>query len=107
MAGDLNQDMFEVITHLVSSAPTSLEETPTLAAFRMVDAANRLMALAGQSDAFQDDEFLRTARAEYLAHFNLIMTDPDAFEAWLAEYVRTFTSEALRRASDVRTGGTA
>lgn len=95
----LDQELFEVITHLVSSAPTSLEETPSLAAFRMVDGANRLMALAERSEAFADDEFLREARADYLAHFNLVMTDQVAFEAWLGEYVRTFTLEALRRVS--------
>lgn len=93
----LDQELFEVITHLVSSAPTSLGETPSLAAFRMVDGANRLMALAERNDAFTDDAFLAEARADYLAHFNLVMTDQVAFEAWLGEYVRTFTREALRR----------
>lgn len=99
MSSDLNQEMFKVITYLVSSAPTSLEETPTLAAFRMVDGAHRLMELAEGSDAFGEDEFLRQAHADYLAHYNLVMTDPQAFETWLAEYVRSFTREALRRAS--------
>lgn len=99
MSADVNQEMFKVITYLVSSAPTSLEETPTLAAFRMVDGAHRLMELAEASDAFVEDEFLRQAHADYLAHYNLVMTDPQAFETWLAEYVRSFTREALRRAA--------
>jgi hypothetical protein len=97
MSEDLNQELFKVITHLVSSAPVSLEETPILAAFRMVDAAHRLMALAADSDAFSDDGFLDAAQADYLAHFNLVMTDQVAFEAWLADYVRSFTVEARRR----------
>jgi len=97
MSEDLNQKLFKVITHLVSSAPVSLEETPILAAFRMVDAAHRLMALAADSDAFFDDGFLDAAQADYLAHFNLVMTDQVAFEAWLADYVRSFTVEARRR----------
>jgi hypothetical protein len=97
MSGQLDREMFKVITHLVSSAPVSLDETPILAAFRMVDGANRLMALAEQSDAFAEDEFLVAARQDYLAHFNLVMTDQVAFEAWLMEYVRGFTKEALRR----------
>ena len=93
----LGEDLFEIIVHLVSSAPTSLEETPSLAAFRMVDAAHRLMTLVEQNDAVADDEFLRAAREDYLAHFNLVMTDQAEFDAWLGEYVRTFAREALRR----------
>ncbi|WP_232665187.1 DUF6092 family protein [Pseudonocardia sp. TRM90224] len=88
----MDERLFEVITHLVASAPTSLEETPSLAAFRMVDAAHRLMAIVEG-----DDAFLAEARADYLDHFNLVMTDQVAFDAWLGEYVRTFTGEALRR----------
>ncbi|MQA02432.1 MAG: hypothetical protein GEV07_06805 [Streptosporangiales bacterium] len=98
MSENLDQEVFAIITHLVSSAPTSLQETPSLAAFRMVDAAHRLMELVEGSDAFQDDEFLRSARADYAANFNLVMTDPDKFDSWLAEYVQSFTREALRRA---------
>lgn len=99
MSDQLDQRVFEIITHLVSSAPTSLQETPSLAAFRMVDAAHRLMTLVADDDAFSDDEFLQSARAEYAAHFNLVMTDQDQFDSWLAEYVQSFTREALRRAN--------
>lgn len=99
MADDLNRKLFEVITHLVTSAPTSLEETPTLAAFRMVDAANRLMSLVEDSATGESDEFLRQARADYQAHRDLVMTDQAGFEAWLADYVRSFTREARSRAA--------
>ena len=94
---ELDQQLFQVVTHLVSSAPVSLDETPILAAFRMVDGAARLMAMAEASDSFADDPFLTAARADYLAHFNLVMTDQVAFEVWLAGFVRGFTREALRR----------
>ncbi|MCW2577851.1 MAG: hypothetical protein JWR28_508 [Modestobacter sp.] len=99
MSGELDQQLFQVVTHLVSSAPVSLDETPILAAFRMVDGANRLIALAEGSDSFGEDAFLAEARADYLAHFNLVMTDQVAFESWLTGYVRRFTKEALRRAN--------
>ena len=100
-AMDLNQELFKVVTHLVSSAPVSLDETPILAAFRMVDGANRLIALAQSSDAFAADEFLAAMREDYLAHFALVMTDQVAFEAWLDGYVRRFTKEAFRRTTAV------
>ncbi|MFF0448900.1 DUF6092 family protein [Streptomyces sp. NPDC004609] len=100
MSGNLDQKLFEIITHLVCSAPVSLEETPVLGAFRMVDAASRLMELAEKDEAFGRDEFLSRARADLLAHVNLAMTDQPAFEAWLAENVESFTREARRRARD-------
>jgi hypothetical protein len=99
MPHDLDRELFKIITHLVSSAPLSYEETPALAAFRMVDAAHRLMSLAENSDALADDEFLREAHRDYLAHFNLVMTDEKGFRDWLGEYVARFTKEAIRRTS--------
>lgn len=89
---DESRDLFAVITHLVTSAPTSLDETPALAAFRMLDAAGRLMALVAP-----DDDFLRSAHAEFTEHATLVMTDQAAFLQWLDEYVRRFTREALSR----------
>lgn len=96
----MSEDLFEIVTHLVCSAPTSLAETPSLAAFRLVDAAHRLMRLA----ELADDEFLRQAAAEFGEHATLVMTDQPAFDAWLAEYARGFTREALRRARAAEAG---
>lgn len=90
MPENLDRELFKVITYLVNSAPLSLEETPQLSAFRLADAANRLMALV-------DDEFLRAAGDDFRAHFNLVMTDQPAFEAWLADNARRFTLETRRR----------
>lgn len=98
MPTQLDRDIFDVITYLVSSAPTSIQETPSLAAFRMLDAAQRLMTLVEQSDAFEPDEFLRSAQSEYLENFNFVMTDQERFNTWLATYVQSFAREALHRA---------
>lgn len=97
MSTDVNQELFKIITHLVNSASTSLGETPSLGAFRMVDAAHRLIALTEGSNALES-EFLREAQEEYEAHSNFVMTDQPAFDAWLSEYAGLFTEEALRRA---------
>jgi hypothetical protein len=90
-------ELFKIITYLVNSAPLSLEETPQLAAFRLADAANRLMVLVTENDELATDEFLEAAHADFLAHFNLVMTDQPAFEAWLADAARRFTLETRRR----------
>lgn len=89
---DESRELFATITHLVTSAPVSLDETPILAAFRMVDAAGRLMALGPP-----DDEFLRAAHADLTEHATLVLTDQAAFREWLDEFVRLFTREALNR----------
>ncbi|WP_409492172.1 DUF6092 family protein [Amycolatopsis sp. cmx-11-12] len=89
---DGSRELFTTITQLVTSAPVSLDETPILAAYRMVDAAGRLMALCAP-----DDEFLRAAHADLSAHATLVLTDQAAFRDWLDEFVRLFTREALNR----------
>lgn len=89
---DVSRELFATITHLVTSAPVGLEETPVLAAYRLVDAAGRLMALAAP-----DDEFLRAAHADLIEHATLVLTDQAAFQEWLDDYVRRFTREALSR----------
>lgn len=90
------QALFDVVLYLVNSAPTSLGETPSLAAFRMLDAASRLLALMHPDDQAQE-AFLATAKVEYETHFSLVMTDQQAFQQWLPDYVRICTEEAMRR----------
>lgn len=92
------EDLFDVVVYLVNSAPTSLGETPSLAAFRMVDAAHRLLTILERSTSDPDQlEFLAAAKSDYEAHFNLVMTDQQAFQEWLPEFVRRCTQEAMRR----------
>ena len=90
MANVTDQDVFAVATYLAACAPLTYEESNSLNAFRLIDAASRLMRLT-------DDEFLHARHAEFEANSNLVMADEDAFRAWLSDYARTFTAEALRR----------
>jgi hypothetical protein len=92
-----DQDLFEIITHLVCSAPTSLDETRVLGAFRMVDAARQLIQFAARNDMFSDDPFLAEALVDYEAHVNLGLTDQDAFVTWLNSFVERFATEELAR----------
>jgi hypothetical protein len=97
MTEDHNQQLFNIITHLVCSAPVSLDETRVLGAMRLVDAANRLMLLAAGNAVFAADPFLDEARADYDAHVSLGLTDQTAFTAWLGRFVERFTVEELAR----------
>lgn len=92
------EDLFDVVVYLVNSAPTSLGETPSLAAFRMVDAAYRLLGiLEASTDDPAQSAFVEAAKADYEAHYNLVMTDQGAFADWLPAFVRLCTEEAMRR----------
>lgn len=95
MAATLDDDLFPVITFLVTCALLSLEETPVMGAFRMVDAAHRLIAVLEQRG--EADEFLASADLDYLENFPLVMTDQDGFVDWLENYARTFAQAAVTR----------
>jgi Family of unknown function (DUF6092) len=97
MTEDHDQELFNIITYLVCSAPVSLDETRVLGAYRFMDAANRLMLLAAGSTVFAADPFLDDVRADYDAHVNLGMTDQTAFTAWLGRFAERFTVEQLAR----------
>lgn len=98
MPEDHNQELFHAITHLVCSAPVSLDESRILGAMRLVDGAHRLMVLAGSQDAFRDDRFLVEARVDYEEHVALGLSDPTAFTKWLDSLVARFVTEELTRA---------
>ncbi|MFI6901337.1 DUF6092 family protein [Nonomuraea sp. NPDC050394] len=85
--------LYETVTLLVCSAPLALDETRLLSAYRMLDAADRLMGIM----ADHDDDFPRRARADFAAHRMLAMTDQAAFTDWMAGYVAGFAAQALRR----------
>lgn len=103
---DLQGAIFDVAAYLANSAPTSLRETPSLAAYRMVDAAARLIALLHPSNEEQR-RFLQQARTAYEEHFNLVMTDQQAFERWLPEFATLHNEETLRRLTDPTEGESA
>ncbi|WP_235734400.1 DUF6092 family protein [Nocardioides alcanivorans] len=93
----INDEILRVATHLVMSSALSLHETPTHAAFRMVDAANRLVLLISGSMDGDDEGFLATARHAFDTHFGLAMTDQQAFADWLDEHSRAFAENTMRR----------
>jgi hypothetical protein len=89
----LSRVLHETVTVLVCSAPLAFDETRLLSAYRMLDAADRLMRVM----ADDDDGFLLRAQADFAAHRALAMTDQAAFTAWLSRYVSEFAAQALRR----------
>ena len=97
MVDKINDEILRVATHLVMSSALSLNETPTHAAFRMVDAANRLVLLISGSMDDVDEGFLAKAREAFDSHFGLAMTDQPAFAVWLDQHSRLFAENTMRR----------
>jgi hypothetical protein len=82
---------FRLATFLVTAARDVIDEPAIYGPFRMIDAVDRLMA-----DAF-DDDFLRAIQPELERGKQQVMTDRDAFVAWLDSLAARFAAEARRR----------
>ena len=82
---------FRLATFLVTAARDLVDEPAIYGPFRMIDAVDRLMA-----PAF-DDDFLRTVQPELEREKYKVMSDRDAFVAWLDEVAARFAAEAKRR----------
>jgi hypothetical protein len=82
---------FRLATFLVTAARDVIDEPAIYAPFRMIDAVDRLM-----TGSF-DDEFLRSLQPELEREKQKVMTDRDAFVAWLDDLSARFAAEAKRR----------
>jgi hypothetical protein len=82
---------FRLATFLVTAARDVIDEPAIYAPFRMIDAVDRLMA-----GSF-DDDFLTEIKPELEREKQKVMTDRDAFVAWLDDLAARFAAEAKRR----------
>ena len=91
MSDRTDQAAFRLATFLVTAARDLVDEPAIYGPFRMVDAVDRLMA------GVFDDDFLRDLKPELEREKLKVMSDRDAFVAWLDELAATFAAEAKRR----------
>jgi hypothetical protein len=82
---------FRLATFLVTAARDVVDEPAIYGPFRMIDAVERLMA-----GSF-DDDFLTGIKPELEREKFKVMSDRDAFVAWLDEVAARFAAEAKRR----------
>jgi hypothetical protein len=82
---------FRLATFLVTAARDVIDEPAIYGPFRMVDAVDRLIA-----GSF-DDDFLTEIQPELEREKLKVMSDRDAFVAWLDELAAKFALEAKRR----------
>ena len=82
---------FRLATFLVTAARDVIDEPAIYGPFRMIDAVDRLIAPA------VDDEFLQRIQPELEREKQKVMTDRDAFVAWLDDLASRFAAETKRR----------
>jgi hypothetical protein len=86
-----HQEAFRLATFLVTAARDVIDEPAIYAPFRMIDAVDRLIA------PVFDDDFLRVIQPELEREKQKVMSDREAFVAWLDELAARFAVEARRR----------
>lgn len=91
MSDSTDPAAFRLATFLVTAARDLVDEPAIYGPFRLIDAVDRLMA------GHFDDEFLRRVQPELEREKQKVMSDRDAFIAWLDEISATFAAEAKRR----------
>jgi uncharacterized protein DUF6092 len=82
---------FRLATFLVTAARDVIDEPAIYGPFRMVDAVDRLIARSF------DDDFLNAIQPELEREKQNVMSDREAFVAWLDDLSARFAAEAKRR----------
>ena len=91
MTAAAHQEAFRLATFLVTAARDVVDEPAIYGPFRMIDAVDRLIA-----GSF-DDDFLSAIQPELEREKVKVMTDREAFVAWLDDLAARFAREAKRR----------
>lgn len=91
-------DLFEVLAFLFSSAHLLVDEPHLYGTFRLVDAASRLMGFALESGLLEDEQFLRELKEDVDKRKFLLMTDEETYFQLLEDATRNMAKEMKRRA---------
>jgi hypothetical protein len=93
------EDLYEVLSFLVSSAHLCVTEPRFYGTFRLIDAASRLIGLALESGQLEDDQFLRKFKEDADKGKFLLVTDEESYFQFLEDATRKMAKEMKRRAS--------
>jgi len=92
------EDFYETLAFLFSSAHLLVQEPHLYGTFRLVDAASRLIEFALESGQLEDDQFLREFKEDVDKRKLLLMTDEEAYFQFLEDATRKMAKELKRRA---------
>jgi len=93
------EDLYETLAFLFSSAHLLVNEPHLYGTFRLIDAGSRLMGFALEGGQLEDAEFLRDLKEDVDGRKLLLMTDEEAYFQLLEDATREMAKEMKRRAS--------
>jgi hypothetical protein len=91
-------DAFELLTFLVTSARGCVDEPETYGTFRLIDAASRLLGFLLKGEGVEDTEFYSHLKEEIDEKKLWLMTDVEAYFNFLSEVTRKVGKQLKRRA---------
>jgi hypothetical protein len=92
-------DLYEMLSFLVSSAHLNVGEPRLYGSFRLIDAACRLIGFALESGGLEDGGFLREFKDEADTKKLLMMTDEERYLQFLEDATRAVAREMKNRAA--------
>lgn len=99
-SGVLTEDQaYELLTFLVTSARLCLDEPENYGSFRLIDAASRLMGMILEGEGAVDGEFYAQLRQEIESRKTLIMSDEAAYADLLKQAAREVGRHLKTRAA--------
>jgi hypothetical protein len=93
------EDVYELLSFLVSSAHLCVDEPKLYSPFRLIDASCRLAGFALESGNLEDDQFLREFKEDAEKRKFLVTTDEEGFLQFLEDVTRRVAREMKRRAA--------
>ncbi len=93
------EDLYDMLTFLVTSAYGCVEEPRLYGTFRLIDAATKLIGFALDSEQLKEDQFLREFKADADKGKHLMSTDDEKYVRFLEDATRTLAREMKRRAT--------
>ena len=91
-------DVFELLAFLVTSARLCVDEPKLYGTFRLVDAASRLIGFALKSDQLEDKQPLQQLKDEIDEKKFLLTTDQEGYVKFLDDLTRKVARELKERA---------
>lgn len=92
------EDAFELLTFLVTSARGCIDEPETYGTFRLIDGASRLLGFLLKSEEVEDREFYSHIKEEIDEKKLWLVTDMEAYFHFLSEVTREVAKQLKRRA---------
>jgi hypothetical protein len=92
------EDFYELLSFMVTSAYLSVEEPELYGSFRLIDGACRLIEFALESGQLQDEQFVKEFKEYADVRKHWMMTDESGYLRFLEEATGKLAEELRRQA---------